>query len=123
MMAEVKEISDNFKFTEIFLVADSMSGQDAVNTAKNFSEKIDLTGIMLTRVDGDGRGGAALSMREVTKKPIKFIGVGEKIGDIEIFHPDELQVEYLVWEMSFPLLKKLLNKLTKKTQKNFKKNF
>ena len=90
MMTEVKEISDSFKFTEIFLVADSMSGQDAVNTAKNFSEKIDLTGIILTRVDGDGRGGAALSMREVTNKPIKFIGVGEKIEDIEIFHPDRI---------------------------------
>ncbi len=90
MMTEIKQISDSFKFTEIFLVADSMSGQDAVNTAKNFSETIDLTGIILTRVDGDGRGGAALSMREVTKKPIKFIGVGEKIGDIEIFHPDRI---------------------------------
>ena len=56
-------------------------------TQRKFSDKIDLTGIILTRVDGDGRGGAALSMREVPKKPIKFIGVGEKIGDIEIFHP------------------------------------
>ena len=90
MMKEVKDISDSFKFTEIFLVADSMSGQDAVNTAKSFSEKIELTGIILTRVDGDGRGGAALSMKEVTKKPIKFIGVGEKIEDIEIFYPDRI---------------------------------
>ena len=90
MMKEVKDISESFKFTEIFLVADSMSGQDAVNTAKNFSEKIELTGIILTRVDGDGRGGAALSMKEVTKKPIKFIGVGEKIEDIEIFYPDRI---------------------------------
>ena len=90
MMDEIKEISQEFKFTEIFLVADSMSGQDAVNTAKNFSEKIDLTGIILTRIDGDGRGGAALSMKEITKKPIKFIGVGEKIDDIEIFHPDRI---------------------------------
>ena len=79
MMEEVREISKSFKFTEIFLVVDSMTGQDAVNTAKNFSEKVNLTGIILTRVDGDGRGGAALSMRQITKKPIKFIGVGEKI--------------------------------------------
>ena len=67
-----------------------MSGQDAVNTAQNFSDKIDLTGIILTRIDGDGRGGAALSMKEITKKPIKFIGIGEKINDIEIFHPDRI---------------------------------
>ena len=90
MMNEIGEISQKLKFTEIFLVADAMSGQDAVNTAQNFSDKIDLTGIILTRVDGDGRGGAALSMKEVTKKPIKFIGVGEKINDIEIFHPDRI---------------------------------
>ena len=90
MMNEIGEISQKLKFTEIFLVADAMSGQDAVNTAQNFSDKIDLTGIILTRVDGDGRGGGALSMKEVTKKPIKFIGVGEKINDIEIFHPDRI---------------------------------
>ena len=90
MMNEIKEISTKLKFTEIFLVADAMSGQDAVNTAKNFSEVINLTGIILTRVDGDGRGGAALSMKEVSNKPIKFIGVGEKIDDLEIFHPDRI---------------------------------
>ncbi len=90
MMNEIGEISQKLKFTEIFLVAAAMSGQDAVNTAQNFADKIDLTGIILTRVDGDGRGGAALSMKEVTKKPIKFIGIGEKINDIEIFHPDRI---------------------------------
>ena len=90
MMNEIEEISQKLQFTEIFLVADAMSGQDAVNTAQNFSDKIDLTGIILTRVDGDGRGGAALSMKEVTQKPIKFIGIGEKINDIEIFHPDRI---------------------------------
>ncbi len=90
MMEEISIISKKLKFTEIFFVSDSMTGQDAVNTAKSFSEKIDLTGIILTRVDGDGRGGAALSMTETTKKPIKFIGVGEKIDDIEIFHPNRI---------------------------------
>ncbi|MFL2679712.1 MAG: signal recognition particle protein [Alphaproteobacteria bacterium] len=90
MMEEISVISKKLKFTEIFFVSDSMTGQDAVNTAKSFSEKIDLTGIILTRVDGDGRGGAALSMREITQKPIKFIGVGEKIDDIEIFHPSRI---------------------------------
>ena len=83
MMNEISEISSNFDFTEILLVSDSMTGQDAVNTAKSFSEKINLSGINLTRVDGDSRGGAALSMRFITNKPIKFIGVGEKINDLE----------------------------------------
>ena len=90
MMNEVKEISEKFNFSEILLVSDSMTGQDAVNTAKNFSEQVNLTGIILTRIDGDSRGGAALSMRRVTQKPIKFMGTGEKIDDIEIFHPDRI---------------------------------
>jgi len=90
MMNEISEISSNFDFTEILLVSDSMTGQDAVNTAKSFSEKINLSGIILTRVDGDSRGGAALSMRFITNKPIKFIGVGEKINDLEIFYPDRI---------------------------------
>src|SRR6202007_2128044 len=72
---------------EVLLVADALTGQDAVNLAKNFNERLDLTGIVLTRVDGDGRGGAALSMRAVTGKPIKLIGTGEKLDAIEDFHP------------------------------------
>jgi len=90
MMDEVALISKKFNLTETILVGDSMTGQDAVNTANSFSEKLDLTGIILTRVDGDSRGGAALSMRTVTKKPIKFLGIGEKIDDFEIFHPDRI---------------------------------
>ncbi len=90
MMNEVKEISEKFKFSEILLVSDSMTGQDAVNTAESFSNQLDLSGIILTRIDGDARGGAALSMRFVTKKPIKFMGIGEKIDDLEIFHPDRI---------------------------------
>jgi len=90
MMSEIKDISNFSKFTEIFFVSDSLTGQDAVNTAASFSEKIDLTGIILTRLDGDGRGGAALSMKETINKPIKFIGVGEKIDDFEVFHPDRI---------------------------------
>ncbi len=90
MMNEITEISKNFKFSEILLVSDSMTGQDAVNTAKIFSEKIDLTGLVLTRIDGDSRGGAALSMKYITERPIKFLGVGEKIDDLEIFHPDRI---------------------------------
>ncbi len=90
MMNEIKDISDKFKFSEILLVSDSMTGQDAVNTAQSFAEKLNLSGIILTRIDGDSRGGAALSMKYITKKPIKFMGVGEKIDDLEIFHPDRI---------------------------------
>ena len=90
MMNEIAEISQKFALTETFLVSDSMTGQDAVNTAQNFSDSLELTGIILTRVDGDNRGGAALSMRTVTQKPIKFIGVGEKIDDFEVFYPDRI---------------------------------
>ena len=90
MMTEIIEISKFCKFTEILFVSDSLTGQDAVNTAGSFAEKIDLTGIILTRLDGDGRGGAALSMKETINKPIKFIGIGEKIDDFEVFHPERI---------------------------------
>ena len=90
MMSEIIEISKFCKFTEILFVSDSLTGQDAVNTAGSFAEKIDLTGIILTRLDGDGRGGAALSMKETINKPIKFIGIGEKIDDFEVFHPERI---------------------------------
>ena len=90
MMLEIQEISKFSSFTEIFFISDSLTGQDAVNTATSFSEKVDLTGIILTRLDGDGRGGAALSMKETINRPIKFIGVGEKIDDFEVFHPDRI---------------------------------
>ena len=90
LMAETVEIRDIAQPHEILLVADSLTGQDAVNVATSFDERIGLTGIMLTRVDGDGRGGAALSMRAVTGKPIKLIGVGEKIEDLEDFHPSRI---------------------------------
>ena len=90
MMKEIKEISKFTNFTEVLFVSDSLTGQDAVNTAQSFSEKLDLTGIILTRLDGDGRGGAALSMKETINKPIKFIGIGEKLDDFEVFHPDRI---------------------------------
>ena len=86
-MAEVAEIRDAARPHEILLVADALTGQDAVNLAKNFNERVGMTGIVLTRIDGDARGGAALSMRAVTGKPIKFLGVGEKMDALEDFHP------------------------------------
>ena len=90
MMAEAAAVRDIVKPVETLLVADSMTGQDAVTTARNFEEQIGLTGIVLTRVDGDARGGAALSMRTVTGKPIKALGVGEKIDALEEFHPERV---------------------------------
>jgi len=90
LMDEVAAIRDLSKPVETLLVVDAMTGQDAVNTAKIFNEKIGVTGIMLTRVDGDARGGAAMSMRAVTGKPIKLLGVGEKWDAIETFHPDRI---------------------------------
>lgn len=90
LMNEVKAVAQATSPVETLLVADAMTGQDAVNVAKAFDEKIGITGIMLTRVDGDSRGGAAMSMRSITGKPIKLIGVGEKWSEIEAFHPDRI---------------------------------
>ncbi|WP_066479614.1 MULTISPECIES: signal recognition particle protein [unclassified Sphingomonas] len=87
LMDEMKAVADISRPDEILLVVDSLTGQDAVNVAKNFSEQVPLTGVILTRMDGDARGGAALSMRSVTGKPIKFAGMGEKLDQIEAFHP------------------------------------
>jgi signal recognition particle subunit SRP54 len=90
MMDELKRIRDAIDPAEILLVVDAMTGQDAVNVAKNFHETIALTGVILTKLDGDTRGGAALSVRQVTGKPIKFSGIGEKLTDIEPFYPDRM---------------------------------
>ena len=90
LMAEMAEIRDAARPHEILLVADALTGQDAVNLAKSFNERVGVTGIVLTRMDGDGRGGAALSMRAVTGRPIKLLGVGEKMDALEDFHPRRL---------------------------------
>jgi signal recognition particle subunit SRP54 len=90
LMAEMVEIKAAAAPHEILLVADSLTGQDAVNLAKNFDDRVGLTGIVLTRIDGDGRGGAALSMRAVTGKPIKLLGTGEKMDALEDFHPERI---------------------------------
>ena len=90
LMVEMAEIRDAARPHEMLLVADALTGQDAVNLAREFNERVGLTGIVLTRMDGDGRGGAALSMRAITGKPIKLLGVGEKMDAIEDFHPARL---------------------------------
>ena len=90
MMNELVEIRDNIELTQTVLVVDAMTGQDAVNVAKEFTEKIGIDGIIVTKLDGDTRGGAALSIKAITGKPILYIGMGEKLSDLEQFHPDRM---------------------------------
>ena len=90
LMEQLKVMKAAIDPTEILLIVDAMIGQDAVNAAKAFDEALDITGVMLTKLDGDARGGAALSIKAVTGKPIKFIGVGEKLDQVEVFHPDRM---------------------------------
>ena len=90
MMSEIKQIKDVTNPLETILVADALTGQVAVNIANEFDRALKLSSIILTRVDGDGRGGAALSMKHVTGKPIKLLGTGEKIDDLELFHPERI---------------------------------
>jgi len=90
MMSEISDVAKAVTPHQIYLVCDSMTGQDAVNSAKEFNERLELDGVILTKLDGDARGGAALSVKAVTGKPIKFIGVGEKLDKLEEFHPDRM---------------------------------
>ena len=95
LMEELKSIKEEVNPQEILLVVDSMTGQDAVNVAESFNNSLDVSGVILTKLDGDTRGGAALSIRSVTEKPIKFIGVGEKMSDFEVFYPDRMSSRIL----------------------------
>ena len=90
LMEELKEVKKNVKPHEILLVVDAMTGQDAVNVAQSFNDTLGIDGVVLTKLDGDTRGGAALSVKKVTGKPIKFAATGEKLSDIEVFHPDRM---------------------------------
>lgn len=126
LMHELKILKKGTNPAEILLVADSMTGQDAVNIAASFDKALDLTGIILTKMDGDARGGAALSMKTIIKKPIKFIGIGEKTADIEPFHPDRMSSRILGMGDTLSFIEKAQNafdkteadKLAKKIQKN-----
>src|SRR5690625_38263 len=89
-MDELGKIKETPSPDEIFLVVDSMTGQDAVNVAESFNDQLDISGVVLTKLDGDTRGGAALSIKAVTDKPIKFAGMGEKLDEFEPFHPDRM---------------------------------
>jgi signal recognition particle subunit SRP54 len=95
MMAEIKALHAQLQPIECLFVVDAMLGQDAVNTAKAFNEALPLTGVILTKLDGDARGGAALSVRQVTGKPLKFAGIGEKLTGIEEFHPERMAARIL----------------------------
>jgi len=90
MMAEAEALKDALKPDELLFVVDSMMGQEAVNTAKVFNDRLDFDGVVLTKLDGDSRGGAALSIRQVVEKPIKFISIGEKVDDLDLFYPDRM---------------------------------
>ena len=89
-MDELKQIKERVKPDEILLVVDAMTGQDAVNVAQSFNDQLGVTGVVLTKLDGDTSGGAALSIRAVTEKPIKFVGMGEKMDALEPFHPERM---------------------------------
>ena len=125
MMSEIKQVKEMINPAETFLVADSLTGQIAVNVAKEFDTAVNLSSIILTRVDGDARGGAALSMKHVTGKPIKYIGVGEKISDFELFHPDRLANRILGMGDVVTLVEKATQELgeekLKKTEEELKK--
>jgi signal recognition particle subunit SRP54 len=125
MMNEIKQIKQLVKPIETILVADSLTGQVAANVAKEFDKTVDISSIILTRVDGDGRGGASLSMKHITNKPIKYIGVGEKIDDLEIFYPDRIANRILGMGDVISLVEKASQGLDeeklKKTEEQFKK--
>ena len=125
MMTELKQIEKIINPTESFLVADSLTGQIAAEVAKEFKNTVDLSGIILTRVDGDARGGAALSMKHVSKVPIKFIGIGEKIENLEVFHPDRIANRILGMGDIVSLVEKATQDLSeenlKKNRRKFKK--
>jgi signal recognition particle subunit SRP54 len=125
-MKELNEIVEKVEPHEILLVADAMTGQEAVNVAKGFDEALEIDGLILTKLDGDARGGAALSMRAVTGKPIKFIGVGEKLDALEVFHPERMASRILGMGDVMTLIEKAVNQVnveeTLALQKKIKKD-
>ena len=119
LMAELTEIKNTIDVTETLLVIDAMAGQDAVNVAKQFNETIGLDGVIVTKLDGDTRGGSALSVKAVTGKPIKFIGTGEKLDDLEPFHPDRMASRILGMGDVLSLIEKASEVTDEESSKNF----
>ncbi len=118
LMDELLQIKEKVNPDEILLVVDAMTGQDAVNVAESFNEQLGLTGVILTKLDGDTRGGAALSVKAVTDTPIKFAGMGEKIDQLEPFHPERMASRILGMGDVLSSLKKPRPTWMKKEQKN-----
>ena len=118
LMNELKEIKEFAKPDEILLVVDSMTGQDAVNVAENFNELLDISGVVLTKLDGDTRGGAALSIRSVTDKPIKYAGMGEKLDELEPFHPERMASRILGMGDVLTLIEKAQDNIDEKQAKD-----
>ena len=125
MMSEIKQIQSTVSPSEILLVADSLTGQVAVDVASEFKKTVDISGIILTRADGDGRGGAAISMKYVSNVPIKFLGIGEKIENFEVFHPERITNRILGMGDIVSLVEKASQDIDqenlKKTEENLKK--
>ena len=123
LMQELKDIKKEVKPTEILLIVDAMTGQDAVTIAESFNNDLDITGVVLTKLDGDTRGGAALSIKAITGKPIKFSGVGEKIGDLEPFHPDRIASRILGMGDVLSLIEKAQEAVTEEEAKKLEAKF
>ena len=126
LMKELENIKKEVEVTETLLVVDAMTGQEAVNVAQTFNERLEITGVILTKLDGDTRGGACLSIKAVTGKPIKFIGVGEKLGDLEPFYPDRMASRILGMGDVLSLIERAQEAITeedaKKMQQKMKEN-
>jgi signal recognition particle subunit SRP54 len=114
LMQELQTIKDDVRPSEILFVADAMTGQDAVKSAKEFDERLGVTGIVLTKLDGDARGGAALSVKSVVNRPIKFVGVGEKYADLDVFYPDRMSQRILGMGDVLSLIEKVETEIDKK---------
>ena len=123
LMGELVKIKESVCPTEILLVVDAMTGQDAVNVAKSFNDLLDISGVVLTKMDGDTRGGAALSVKYITGKPIKFIGTGEKLDAIELFHPDRMASRILGMGDILSLIEKAEASFDEKNAKEMEKKF
>ncbi|MDD7114647.1 MAG: signal recognition particle protein [Lachnospiraceae bacterium] len=123
MMEELQNIKDNVEVTQTVLVVDAMTGQDAVNVAKTFEDKIGIDGVILTKLDGDTRGGAALSIRAVTGKPILYIGMGEKLEDLQQFYPDRMTSRILGMGDVLTLIEKAQNAVDEESARELEKKF
>ena len=121
LMQELAQIKERCQPQEILLVADAMTGQDAVNVAESFNDLLDLSGVILTKMEGDARGGAALSIKHIIQKPIKFIGVGEKLSDLEVFYPDRVASRILGMGDMLTLIEKAQQDFDEKEAKNLEK--